>query len=259
MCQTKLLLYNTYLAPQQDYDCLYSSKFEDRRYVLIPYCIRLNETELMDEQNFQLNPSHIRGVRYSFDELRRTNVTIDQLYKWDAPLDVIECYVTYNNEVNENAFFWNCTAPWFGRFCQYNYGFDSHYSDLKSILAERLKARLDIPVMGVLGITNEGTCYTGLPKCNIGGERCLDWREICNGQVDCLNGEDELNCWQMEINECRSDEFRCTNGACIPEEFFRDLSTECADQSDEIFDIRRLNFGNYRFMENYLQYQCKLF
>lgn len=81
------------------------------------------------------------------------------------------------------------------------------------------------------------TCYMHL-QCNRGPlSTCLDWSEICNEQVDCLDGEfDEENCWQMEINQCNDDEFRCTNGQCIPQSFYRDDSNtaDCIDGSDEI-------------------------
>ncbi|CAF4595144.1 unnamed protein product [Rotaria sp. Silwood2] len=84
---------------------------------------------------------------------------------------------------------------------------------------------------------NNFTCYTQL-QCNRGPfPACLDWSEICDGQVDCLDDEfDEEHCWQLEINECNDNEYRCTNGQCIPQSFFRDdINThDCLDGSDEI-------------------------
>ncbi|CAF1001087.1 unnamed protein product [Didymodactylos carnosus] len=54
------------------------------------------------------------------------------------------------------------------------------------------------------------------------------------GKIDCFNGDDEQNCFQMEINECDpKTEYRCSNGQCIPERFFFDLSVDCLDGSDE--------------------------
>ncbi len=43
-----------------------------------------------------------------------------------------------------------------------------------------------------------GTCYRFLNGCNHG--LCLDWCEICDGKIDCLNGEDEEWCNQLEVN-----------------------------------------------------------
>ena len=67
------------------------------------------------------------------------------------------------------------------------------------------------------------TCYTHL-KCNRGPfPSCLDWTEICDGKIDCLDGGfDEEHCWQLEINECKDNEYRCKNGQCIPKSFYQD-------------------------------------
>ncbi|CAF1657122.1 unnamed protein product, partial [Adineta ricciae] len=45
---------------------------------------------------------------------------------------------------------------------------------------------------------------------------CLDWREICDGKVDCSNGLDEYYCHELEMNECNiATEYRCSNAQCI--------------------------------------------
>ncbi|CAF4055904.1 unnamed protein product [Adineta steineri] len=72
---------------------------------------------------------------------------------------------------------------------------------------------------------------------------CLDWREICDGKVNCLDGgEDEKHCVELEINQCEENEYQCQNGMCVNEEFFSDegisseriSSPECLDGSDEV-------------------------
>jgi hypothetical protein len=43
-------------------------------------------------------------------------------------------------------------------------------------------------------------------------QQCIDYSLRCNGQRDCLSGEDEQNC-----ASCKKDEFACAkSGKCIP-------------------------------------------
>lgn len=81
------------------------------------------------------------------------------------------------------------------------------------------------------------TCYTHL-HCQRGNSTwCLDWRDVCNNRADCWPEHvDEHHCDELEANECGADEYRCTNGLCIPEVFLLDntLVSDCIDQSDEI-------------------------
>ncbi|CAF1386739.1 unnamed protein product [Adineta steineri] len=74
-------------------------------------------------------------------------------------------------------------------------------------------------------------CYLEI-DCN----RCLDWREICDGKIDCLgNGIDEADCLDLEMNQCEDNEYRCHNGLCIAEEFLNDnpIYPDCLDGTDE--------------------------
>ncbi|CAF1314374.1 unnamed protein product [Rotaria sp. Silwood1] len=80
------------------------------------------------------------------------------------------------------------------------------------------------------------TCYIHL-KCNRGSTHtCLDWREICDRKVDCIGNDiDEIGCFELELNECEENEFRCHNGICIPEEFMDEgpYYPDCLDGTDE--------------------------
>ncbi|CAF3974828.1 unnamed protein product [Adineta steineri] len=74
-------------------------------------------------------------------------------------------------------------------------------------------------------------CYETL-ECNH-GLLCLDWRYICDGRQQCMNGVDEENCDLLEFNECDKNEFRCRNGMCIADHFWLDGTYDCMDWSDE--------------------------
>ncbi|CAF4025794.1 unnamed protein product, partial [Rotaria sordida] len=47
-------------------------------------------------------------------------------------------------------------------------------------------------------------------------------------------GIDESQCFELEINECNENEYRCHNGLCIPKQFWNDEfdEAECFDKSD---------------------------
>ena len=85
-------------------------------------------------------------------------------------------------------------------------------------------------------------CYGFIENCNNESwPLCLNWREICDGKFDCLDGEDERDCEELEWNECSEDEYRCHNGQCIPMDFaWESLSSvDCLDGSDEHEDVER--------------------
>ncbi|CAF3113962.1 unnamed protein product [Rotaria sp. Silwood2] len=173
---------------------------------------------------------------FTFAELNRLQITSRQLYTWSAPIDLVERYQSYLNQLqvsNETSmgtqFFYNCTLLQFGPICQYSIDdYDPHQSSLNEIIAQFYSHGYKPTTF---------TCYVHL-QCNRGPAlSCLDWSEICDGKIDCVDGgHDEENCWQLEINDCGNDEYRCSNGQCIPYTFFRDdsLVPDCLDGSDEV-------------------------
>ncbi|CAF1429744.1 unnamed protein product [Rotaria magnacalcarata] len=74
-------------------------------------------------------------------------------------------------------------------------------------------------------------CYLTL-ECDY-GILCLDWRDVCDGIQQCMFGVDEENCDRLEFNECEQYEYRCSNGMCVPDEYFLDGDYDCLDWTDE--------------------------
>jgi hypothetical protein len=217
------------------HDCLHvadSVKKENPIHQIISYCL----TSCPSKWNIQENNL---DQKLTFAELYKQNITSQQLYLWSAPMDVIERYQFYLNlratsdQSSSSSMaiqlFYNCTLLRFGPQCQYSlYMYESHHLSLNEIIDDFYKKEYEPTTL---------TCYTHL-KCNRGStSACLDWSEICDGHIDCLNdGIDEENCWQLEINECEDNEYRCDNGQCISNRFFHDdrNAFECLDLSDEI-------------------------
>ncbi|XP_071956697.1 low-density lipoprotein receptor-related protein 4-like [Antedon mediterranea] len=73
---------------------------------------------------------------------------------------------------------------------------------------------------------DEFTCELESGDCE-----CIAVQWICDGDKDCPNGQDELNC---ESSTCSSNQIACANGKCISKSWQCDLDNDCGDASDEI-------------------------
>jgi hypothetical protein len=217
-------------------DCLYAYLIDGgkesgshyiRNYHLIPYCRRPDDAEEEEQVLYVLNGNIAQTI--PFHELKKLGVTSEQLLTWLAPIDIAERY-----EMNSNSsdVFNNCSLPWFGSVCQYKFGYDSllSFGDIVETTFNNYSS--------IIHNVTTGTCYQFLDGCNhYMWPLCLDWREICDGKMDCLNGEDEHWCDQLEMTTCAHDEYRCHfGGQCIPLSFAKDSrrSMDCLDGSDEI-------------------------
>jgi len=182
--------------------------------------------------------------KFTFDQLKQNNISVQQLFNWSAPIDLIENYQIYLNKISltfTNQTFYNCSLQRFGLQCQYElvyYPLNYHNLTLYNIIHETS--------LLVDRQTQISTCYVHL-KCDYSTTSiCLDWTDICNGQINCLNdGIDEKDCWQLEVNQCNDHEYRCTNGICIPNIFYDDnlYSHDCLDKSDYFYPSPSWGFG----------------
>ena len=225
------------------YDCIYAyqgSTFFDNpfhknndlplppREHIYPFCLVTEYSDVID----QLCYLHNHKV-WSFGELRQKHVHANDLFSWHAPISTIDEYERFLRTVDDdliNFKFCNCTGErHFGLQCQYSFDLgnrpfedllERHFANLPTIKLNEAVAMNDADV----------TCYRRDALC--AGE-CLDWRQICNEIVDCIDGHDEINCELLEFNECGDEEYRCRSGHCIPLTFAFDMTPDCADASDE--------------------------
>jgi hypothetical protein len=202
---------------------------------VIPYCFR-PATDFHDSAEAFVDPP---SQKLSFEELRMTNINALQLLSWSIAIEVVERYQLYLNKPDSalNEQIYNCTPPRFGLKCQYSFEFGKGMS-FNQIVETTFHGRVAYSESSDMIV--EVPCYV-LLECHRNGQPwCLDWREVCDGNVDCFDEElDEKYCFDMEINECSDDEYRCHNGLCISKEFWEDGigDTDCLDRSDRTIDI----------------------
>ncbi|CAF2954312.1 unnamed protein product [Rotaria sp. Silwood2] len=206
------------------------------------YCL----SEWPSKWNIQNN---IHNQIFSFAELNKQNITSHHLYLWWAPIDIIENYQLYSNQLSISyvisqgtQLVYNCTLPLFGPLCQYS--FDYYESDYSSLAEMIHNFHRNNPYESTVF-----TCYTHLKCIRDPHPSCLDWSEICSRKVDCLDGGlEEQNCWQLEINDCGPNEYRCANGQWIPSAFVNDdaVTSDCLDESDEMNFIANRPYQCYR-------------
>ncbi|CAF3319054.1 unnamed protein product [Rotaria sp. Silwood2] len=84
---------------------------------LIPYCFRpININESLFQNFVNRQDQYV-----TFKELRISNMTIEELISWSTPIDLIEKYQLYLDEIDlslSNKLFYNCSKPWLGLKCQ---------------------------------------------------------------------------------------------------------------------------------------------
>jgi hypothetical protein len=212
------------------HDCLlYNKGFNS--YEIIPFCMK----PLDPHNTLKLDESEIiYETSTNFEALKIQNVTSHQLYLLFIPVDIVEGYQAFLESSNQSfstVVLYYCSTPWFGEYCQYM--FQEKY------LFNKPQSFGDIAEQHLFesrSYFSSRTCYTFI-ECDRGAApSCLDWREICDGKIDCLDGGgDELLCEEMYSNECAENEYRCSNGLCVPDSFFQDdsYSMDCMDRSDE--------------------------
>ncbi len=214
-------------------------ELSDVVHEVIPYCFR--PVDNFDEPlEASVDPL---SQKLSFEQLRMANIISQQLLSWSVPIEVAERYQFYLNALDAslNEHFYNCTQPRFGPRCQYSFEFDEGMS-FDQIVEAAFHGRIAYSEWSDMMVPMP--CYV-LLECHRNGQVwCLNWREVCDGKIDCFDeGLDEESCFDMEINECSEDEYRCHNGLCISQELWEDGlgDTDCLDRSDRAIEIAYMN------------------
>jgi hypothetical protein len=184
----------------------------------VPYCRRPGFPINLRRNNVTFNCHH-KGIRKMFAELRRQNRTSNQIiHEFRSSIEKGEDYALYLSGHMNSSSLCECQKRTFGKSCEYQIvgGLnDTKFADSRKRQNEKKQNnRLEMHAY------QKTLCYTTL-KCEY-GLLCLDWRDICDGKQQCMDGIDEEACDLLEFNECENDEYRCSNGMCIPGIYFLD-------------------------------------
>ncbi|CAF1557935.1 unnamed protein product [Rotaria magnacalcarata] len=219
IAHAQIWLYNTENQQSREkFDCLYY--YDGDVGEIIPYCQRSYTNQPLNRHETECQNN---GEKLIFRTLIDQQIHPNQTLKWSWTIEIADLYATifYNRSLlhtYQEQFVCNCTrAGTFGKYCEYQL---THYrSTFSQSVKDQFKQKKDSDSWNTQRY-GEILCYETLPCPS--SPLCLDWREICDGVQRCSNGIDEENCDKLEFNECEDDEFRCTNGMCIAEDFWLD-------------------------------------
>ncbi|CAF1672958.1 unnamed protein product, partial [Adineta ricciae] len=145
------------------------------------------------------------GHLLTFAELKRSNVTSENLIKWLIPLQRIQWYTAYLN-YDENipaaeASVCKCSENRIGTNCEYSLNVGA--KTINDVLVRQMVGSHKNSHETLTTLVDGITC--------IGANIFLEWRHICDGFIQCRNGADEIDCHLLEFHKCESDEFQCRN------------------------------------------------
>ena len=205
------------------YDCIYARN--------LLYCRRPKKPIYLARDNDSASCESNGGIIHFFPDLASSsefNISVI-LHQWKSGLERVEQYLRYLSNSNESSgYLCQCSdSQSFGKNCEYRL-------PLGTSIDEILEWQLRMKSQSQSAAASYGSivCYETY-QCD-SGLLCLDWREICDGIQNCMYGIDEKNCDILELNQCQTDEYRCMNGMCIPDQYFLDGEFDCLDWSDEI-------------------------
>ncbi|CAF1639481.1 unnamed protein product [Rotaria magnacalcarata] len=211
------LLYHTEDSPSVDYyDCVYYVSEQSP----VKYCRRSSPGIRLTRDKKHQGKCSSSGTQVSFEKLRQMNIKPNELFVNSVSIELADMYAAYltvatNTSNPNNSTLCLCIRPlFFGKYCEYKSNLSTFSQQIRVGHVVKGTYPDGYHMFGKL------QCY-GTVQCD-SGLMCLDWRDICDGKQQCMFGVDEDNCDLLEFNECEPDEYRCTNGMCIPQEYFVD-------------------------------------
>ena len=230
----RILLYNTENGEAvNEFDCVYYIPEDGQE---ISYCRRPNRIQKLNRKGQECEN---QGKKKVFRDLLDQDIKPSEIVKWSSSVEMADMYasVFYNRSLFQSDADWfvcNCTkSGTFGKYCEYELTHQA--KSFREALDAQFKQKKDDDSWNTQRY-GKILCYETLP-CH-SSNLCLDWREISDGHQRCSGGTDEENWDKLEFNECEDDEFRCTNGMCIAEEFW--LDGEYLRICSHFYDIDRL-------------------
>ncbi|CAF4454274.1 unnamed protein product, partial [Rotaria sp. Silwood2] len=181
--------------------------------------------------------------------LKEDSVNVSDLFLWQIPVDIVDIYSAFLKGTildNQVQYICNCSSSTtFGRYCEYS--FEEGIGTIEDLFNSSSNGKKTLyPVKRLL------PCYDLINN----KERCIDYRDICDGEWDTKSGEDELHCELIEINTCADHEFRCRTGLCIDREFLFDGQADCPDLSDEQRNLLFERYGDFRHCYEQATFDC---
>ncbi|WKX94179.1 hypothetical protein Q1695_011444 [Nippostrongylus brasiliensis] len=79
-------------------------------------------------------------------------------------------------------------------------------------------------------LPSSGQCMADERAC--GNNECVKADYVCDGEPDCRDRSDELNC--PALRQCEPNEYKCHNQRCVQKMWLCDGDDDCGDNSDEL-------------------------
>ncbi|KAK6737082.1 hypothetical protein RB195_019650 [Necator americanus] len=79
-------------------------------------------------------------------------------------------------------------------------------------------------------LPSSGQCMADERAC--GNNECVKADYVCDGEPDCRDRSDEMNC--PALRQCEPNEFKCHNQRCVQKMWLCDGDDDCGDNSDEL-------------------------